>query len=341
MKHFLLLSLALYSTHAFAAETLELLKWAQPEFKQSASAMTLLKTRSQVNKPVGVVFSSDVFENPGAYVVKMFDFYSESELQKARVEPSIGVTKVQSKSLAVSHREDLFALAGLSMDVPILDASFKEVTRLREHRSESADVTFSKDDSQIALTAMNGTVWIYNTQGEVLHVLEKSQSEPSAKFVRFTSQQDELLTVGNDGYIFWDVKSEKPSQSGKFTVSGARAIDFSPDGTLIAIANNNEGAATLYKYPSFELVQTFKNKEDCNEGFPCPANEVAFSNNGKCLVVSTYKTNHVKLVATGEDVATSMTGAGSDFLSFDASGKLLVGAGGPDYYIFKTPSPCL
>lgn len=339
-SNLLLLSSVFVFLTAQAAQVLEPISWFEVLPRLTFSDIFILNYQPDSGL-VGVGVFYDIFDKEGAYTIKRFDFLKGTTLAEARIAPSVGVTKVKANHFAVSPAGDRFAIAGYSMDVPVLDASFKELFRLREHRRESNDVTFSKDGSKIAVAANDPFVWVYNNQGNMVNVLESVEGMGWPQHVRFTSNENELVSFSTSGVIFWNISEEKPTLVKKIERFEAKRIHFNTSESLVAVSQFSEGAASIYRFPSFDLVQTFKNLEDCTEGYPCPSIGVQFIGEGKCVIVSTYGRNYVYIVETGEQVARSNVGAGSQLFGLGKSNRTIVGAGMSSYHLFETPSVCL
>lgn len=214
------------------------------------------------------------------------------------------------------------------------------------HASPISSLAFSPDGSELATADRQGTIKLW---GELRKIAENS--EPRRIFKGHTSavanvsfsSEKELVSVGTDKAVrIWDPQSEVSGVRRLASSSAATTATFSPDGLLVAIAEN--GRVRLCDASSGELVRELMANKDGR------VTRLAFSPDGRLLAVGHSGGNdhsHISLCEVDSGVrlarlpgATELAGfpdyrdfASVTAVAFSPDGKWLVaGFGSPNVY---------
>ncbi|MGD1714327.1 eIF2A-related protein [Dapis sp. BLCC M172] len=152
---------------------------------------------------------------------------------------------------------------------------FREFNRLPRDQNKVSDVEFSQDGKMIATASHNGTVKLWNLQGQLLQILKGHNS--SISDIDFSPDRKTILTASDNGTVkLWNFQGQL-LQILKGHNSGISHVDFSPDGKIITTASS-DGIVKLWSQQG-ELLQTLKGH---NSGI----SNVDFSPDGKTITTA-------------------------------------------------------
>jgi COMPASS component SWD3 len=177
------------------------------------------------------------------------------------------------------------------------------------------DIALSPDGH---LLASSEAIWDVESK-QVVHALDRGKFGS----VAFSPDGSTLAVAWfNQPIALWDVASWQEAraldnQAGNLAMS----IEFSPDGTLLAVGGHLNGTVTLWDVENGQIVRTFAH--DTRSNF----HGVAFSPDGQLLAsAATEGTVKIWDVASGQLVHT-MPGTGCYDVTFSPDGSLLATAG--------------
>jgi uncharacterized protein YjbI with pentapeptide repeats len=193
-------------------------------------------------------------------------------------------------------------------------ATGQEVLRV-SHDLGVKDVAFSPDGSRLATASSDGTarLWELATGREDFHIAQDADVECWA--VAFSSNGD-LLAVGTYASAqVWDLATHQKVV--EFTHAGfVNAVDFSPDGTLLATVGMDKYARV------WELATGRETARFRHRGFGNWLEDVAFSPDGMRLATGDHKRARVWDLATGAKII-QLGGEQVDAVAFSRDGALL------------------
>jgi WD40 repeat protein len=123
------------------------------------------------------------------------------------------------------------------------------------------DLSFRSDGEQLAAT-FKGTVKLWDKAGKFVRSLNVSQTDVSS--VRFSSDQDRLVTAGKDGFVrLWTSTSDKPYSEFKAHPNAIYGLSISPDGQQI-LTSSASGITRLWTLSGEQLGEWRGNKAAFN-----------------------------------------------------------------------------
>jgi WD40 repeat protein len=148
--------------------------------------------------------------------------------------------------------------------------------QIYEHSYTLNNVSFSPDGQMFASASSDGTIKLWNLDGDELQTFRGHRAEINK--VSFSPDSQVLASAGQDGTVrLWSLKSKKlPTLRGHS--KGINKISFSPDGKMLASASN-DGTVRLWSIDGTEL-NTFQEDNKPN----APVKSVNFQPDGHTLV---------------------------------------------------------
>ncbi|MBE9039734.1 trypsin-like peptidase domain-containing protein [Oscillatoriales cyanobacterium LEGE 11467] len=189
----------------------------------------------------------------------------------------------------------------------------QESNRLEGHNGTPFSVVFSPDGKTIASGSVDGTVKLWNREGELLQTLESRGD--SVNSVAFSPDGKIIASGSEDGTVkLWN-------REGKLlaTLEGhenrVNSVAFSPDGKTL-VSGGVDGTVKLWN-PEGELLQTLVGHENS-------VNSVAFSPDGK-TIASGSEDNTVKLWNPEGELLQTLVGHSDSVSSvvFSPDGKII------------------
>jgi WD40 repeat protein len=189
------------------------------------------------------------------------------------------------------------------------------LSTLGGHNGYVTSLAISGDGTLIASASMDHTIKVWDiSSGEVMHAFEIGDA--CLNNIAF-SPDGRLLATSE---AVWDVETRQIIHV--FKQGLCAAVDFSPDGSMLAVANSN-GPIMLWDISSWQLVRTLDN--------PNLSHDIAFSPDGSQLAVHREPNAMVKLwdVASGQLLRTfpQISENYIHGVAFSPDGTLLASAG--------------
>ncbi|NEQ36963.1 MAG: hypothetical protein F6K40_12050 [Okeania sp. SIO3I5] len=152
---------------------------------------------------------------------------------------------------------------------------FREFNRLPRDYDKVSDIDFSSDGKIIATASDDGTVKLWNQQGQLLQILKGHNS--GVFDIDFSSDGKTIATASDDGSVkLWNFQMELLQTLTGYN-SGVSDIDFSPNGKTIATASD-DGTVKLWNLQG-QVLQTIKAH---NGG----VSDIDFSPDGKTIATA-------------------------------------------------------
>lgn len=199
-------------------------------------------------------------------------------------------------------------------------ASGRELARLRGHIANVYDALFSPDGARIATTSADGTVRLWDAAtGENLLVMR----QPSAAGIAFDSSGERLAVAtaapSDTPVRLWDTRTGQQIGSIGGFARDTNDVDFSPDGTGIAVADGSGESAIWDVQTGQRLVSLGRGAPTYSIRFSPDGRQVATGGNDGVVRVWDAATGGLLLTLPGH--AATVTN-----LDFSPDGALLATA---------------
>jgi len=184
--------------------------------------------------------------------------------------------------VAFSPSEPYLAVARLDQGVMLWDLSSGEFTHRfnvgEEQRTKRME--YSPDGSRLVAGVIDGTVRIWDVQnGEIIQTLHYS-GETDIHDLAYSADGRYLAATGRlPKAILWDQYGGEVLNTFPMRDNGL-GIDFSQDGSLLAVSGGAERAILLFELPGGNLVRTLELGEQ--------ALAISFSPDGRYLAAGTF-----------------------------------------------------
>ncbi len=189
----------------------------------------------------------------------------------------------QSQSLLLSHDQLGALLAAANWKWIFLWSLDSSEPQIYEHSYVVKSISFSPDGKMLASANSDGTIKLWNLDGDELHELQTFRGHRAEiNKVNFSSDGRVLASAGQDGTVrLWSLESRKlPTLRGHS--KGISKISFSPDGKMLASASY-DGTVKLWSLDGTEL-HTFSEHKDSMCKYSTGVRRVSFSPDSQTLV---------------------------------------------------------
>jgi len=184
--------------------------------------------------------------------------------------------------VAFSPDGSLLALARLDQGVKLVDTTSGEVTHTFEvgEDQRTKRMEFSPDGSLLAAGVIDGTIRIWDVEsGKIVQTLHY-RGETDIHDLAYSGDGNFLAATGRlPKSILWDTHSGDVLHTFPMRDNGL-GIDFSPDGSLLAVSGGAERSILLFELPGGKLIQTLDLGEQ--------SLAVTFSPDGRYLTAGTF-----------------------------------------------------
>ena len=259
-------------------------------------------------------------------------FFADSQRQRAEK------TLLQQSNALADYSQELFnqgkyldaLVEGLRAGIPQKDRKnnvakqiaalqvvyeVQELNRLESHSSSVISVAFSPDGKTIVTGSLDGTIKLWNLQGEVIESLKGHRNGVNS--VAFSPDGDNIASVGNDGTVkLWNLQGKEIKTLTGHTGS-VNSVAFSPDGDTIASVGN-DGTVKLWNLQGKEIKTL--------TGHRSTVYSIAFSPDGNTIATASEDTTVKLWNLQGEEIKT-LTGHRS--VAFSPDGNTITSA---DFY---------
>lgn len=211
-----------------------------------AGGQRTLVERGPMSSAQSVAFSPDghILAVAGSGSVRFADLTSNRML-----DPLTSERGLRAAHVAFSHGGSLLAVGGTKGSLSIWHwPSRRRLAVLSGHRGGVNSIDFSADDSVIASADTEGLVKLWSVvEGKERLTFRAHAPGHAATVVRFAPDGDLLATASYLERIvrLWSATSGEGRGSFPRTESGCRAVAFSPDGTILAMAHG-DGSLILW-----------------------------------------------------------------------------------------------
>ncbi len=204
----------------------------------------------------------------------------EWDVENAKETRLLGRNARAPSKLALSADGKTLAVVVLD-GVKLYDAEAgKELRQLNLNKTQIEAVAFTPDGKSLAVGFLNNTLALHDVEtgkeGQTFRV--PSGQLNSVQSVAFSPSGKVLATCGVQGVCLWGVTSGKEIRRLDSAARGGMHIAYSPDGTLVAVAER-DGAARLWN------VETGKELHDSG-GFAGAVQQIRFLADGKTIAAS-------------------------------------------------------
>ena len=176
--------------------------------------------------------------------MRFIDLSSNGVLEPLTVENGLNATRV-----AFSHGGSLLAVGGSKGSLSLWHWPSKcRLAVLNGHRGGVNSIDFSADDSVLASADTEGLVKLWNVaEGKERLTFRAHAPSHAATVVRFSPDGTLLATASylERNVRLWSASSGESRGSLPPAASGCRALAFSPDGAILALARG-DGTAVLW-----------------------------------------------------------------------------------------------
>jgi WD40 repeat protein len=191
---------------------------------------------------------------------------------------------------------------------------------IEAHMHWVMSVNISPDGENLVSTSRDGTVRLWNTEGQALEVFNIPTG--IARQAEFSPDGQTIASANSNGTInLWDINGKRLK-----TLSGhngeVRDVSFSPDGSLIA-STSDDGTAKLWRRDGQEVKTLDGNVSDSTYP-PGGMGSVSFSPDSQ-VIITTSVDGQIKLWdRTGEEIITFRNESGSaGKATFSPNGQMI------------------
>lgn len=149
-----------------------------------------------------------------------------------------------------THNSDI--LKFLNRDGQVIQTLKSEISDTLSGEILPSTISFSADGQTVASGGSDGTIKLWNRQGQELQTINAHQGKVNS--VNFSQDGQTLISGGEDGTIrFWSWTKQEP----KTIIIQAKPHDFSPDLQLIVTSTEEKGTIKLWNRDA-EEIRTIK-----------------------------------------------------------------------------------
>ena len=246
-----------------------------------------LKTGQQVFKTTGVyIYQCSAFSPDGKMLAVGLSDYSVIIYSTAdwSILKTIEGNDGWVNQLSFDPTSKILAIADNSNKIRLIKIEDNStIASLNSHTNTITKIEWIKSDNTLLSASKDGTIKQWSNSGEALKTINTNQSIES---MTISPDNYKIATIINFGRLIkiYDLQSSAELSS-FIPLNTATSIDWSPDGTLITVADNL-GNVNFYETESNQLVKSI-------QLHATSVNEIIWSSNGK-FIASCGNDNYIK-----------------------------------------------